>query len=362
MLDLSRVLAGPLCGMTLGDLGADVIKVERPGVGDESREWGPPFDDRGESAYYLSANRNKLGITLDLNVDTDRKTLAGLIAGADVVIDNFKAETRSRAQIDVADLLAANPRLIWLTITGFGARSARLGYDLVVQAESGWMSITGDPRGEPMKVGVALADVIAAKDAALAVVAALAARARARDALPPAARHLSVSLAHSAVAALVNVAQNVLVSGRDAERFGNAHPNLVPYQAFHARDGYIVIAVGNDRQWESCCAALDLPALGADPELASNAGRLAQRDRVASEIAQRIAERDAGEWIARLNDARVPCGRVRGVSEALKDVASSPLTGIAPSLPGSVRHPPPKLDQHGAQIRAQGWKVFDSRG
>lgn len=348
--------------MTLGDLGADVIKVERPGVGDESRGWGPPFDDRGESAYYLSANRNKLGIALDLGADTDRKTLAGLIVGADVVIDNFKAETRSRAQIDVSALLEANPRLIWLTLTGFGAHSARLGYDLVVQAECGWMSITGEPTGEPMKVGVALADVIAAKDAALAVVAALAARARAREALPPSARHLSVSLAHSAVAALVNVAQNVLVSGHAAQRWGNAHPNLVPYQAFHARDGYIVIAVGNDRQWASCCAALDLPGLGSDPELASNAGRLAQRTRVASEIAQRIAEQDASEWIARFNEVQVPCGRVRGVTEALKEVAGSALTGIAPSVPGSVRYPPPKLDEHGAQIRARGWKVFDSRG
>ncbi len=347
--------------MTLGDLGAHVIKVERPSLGDDSRQWGPPFDERGESAYYLSTNRNKLGVALDLDVPDDVAVLRELIAGADVVLENFKAETLVRAGLDRDALLKAHPRLIWLTLTGFGLGSPRLGYDLVVQAECGWMSITGDVAGEPMKVGVALADVIAGKDAALAILAALVARERSREALPVSARRLQVSLAHSAIAALVNVAQNVLVSGREASRFGNAHPNLVPYQAFKARDGYIVIAVGNDRQWAGCCSALELPDLGSDSRLATNTGRLANREGVTSTIARRVAERDAEEWRARLSKQGVPAGRVRPVSQALGDVAHSALTGIAPSVPGTVRFPPPKLDEHGAEIRRMGWAVFEGR-
>jgi crotonobetainyl-CoA:carnitine CoA-transferase CaiB-like acyl-CoA transferase len=237
----------------------------------------------------------------------------------------------------------------------------RLGYDLVVQAESGWMAITGEVAGEPMKVGVALADVIAGKDATLAIMAALVARERAHEALPVSARRLDISLAHSATAALVNVAQNVLVSGREASRFGNAHPNLVPYQAFRARDGYIVVGVGNDRQWANCCSALELPELSNDSQLAINSGRLAHRERVTRTIARRIAERDAAEWLARLSKNGVPAGRVRPVSEALKDVEHSPLTGIAPSVPGTVRLPPPKLNEHGEEIRRLGWRVFDVR-
>lgn len=220
---MSRVLAGPLCGMTLGDLGADVIKVERSGLGDESREWGPPFDERGESAYYLSANRNKLGVALDFAVPSDRDILARLIAGADVVVENFKPGTLDRVQLDIDSLLSNHRRLIWLTLSGFGSSNPRLGYDLVVQAECGWMSITGEVAGEPMKAGVALADVIAGKDAALAVVAALSARERSSEVLPMSARRLRISLAHSAVGALVNIAQNVLVSRREVSRFGNAH-------------------------------------------------------------------------------------------------------------------------------------------
>lgn len=361
VVDMSRVLAGPLCGMTLADLGANVIKVERPGLGDESRQWGPPFDSRGESAYYLSTNRNKLGIALDLGLADDLRVLTRLIASADVVIENFKSETLARADIDRDAILRAYPRLIWLTLTGFGLDNPRLGYDLVVQAECGWMSITGAENGEPMKVGVALADVIAGKDAAIAILAALVAREMSGDDLAPTARRLHVSLAHSAIAALVNVAQNVLVSGHEAGRYGNAHPNLVPYQAFKARDAYIVIGVGNDRQWANCCAALELSALAKDADLATNTGRLTHRDRVTGTIGRRVAERDAAEWVARLNGAGVPCGKVRAVSEALAAVAHSALTGVAPSVPGSVRFPPPKLDEHGSEIRRLGWGAFESR-
>ncbi|MGQ0643770.1 MAG: CaiB/BaiF CoA transferase family protein [Gemmatimonadaceae bacterium] len=358
VLDLSRVLAGPFCGMTLGDLGADVIKVERPGPGDESRGWGPPFAPDGQSAYFLCTNRNKLGIALDLNLHDDRHVLADLVAGADVVIDNFPQRAKPNRLVDAEALVEIHSRLIWLTLTGFGVSSPRLGYDLVVQAECGWMSITGEPTGAPMKVGVALADVLAGKDAALSVLAALWQRDRSSEPLPVAQRRLHISLAHSAVAALVNVAQNVIVSGRDAQRLGNAHPNLVPYQAFRANDGYVVIAVGNDMQWARCCEALDLPSLGEDSTLSTNAGRLAQRERVAGTIAERVALRSAGDLVERLSEVGVPSGRVRSVREALGDVDYSALTGVSPAVPGSVRFPPPKLDEHGDVIRRLGWDVF----
>jgi crotonobetainyl-CoA:carnitine CoA-transferase CaiB-like acyl-CoA transferase len=358
VLDMSRVLAGPLCGMTLGDLGADVIKVERPGRGDETREWGPPFDDRGQSAYFLCANRNKLGIALDLNAKPDQLVLERLIADTDVVIENFPPRAGRDRLLDPDVFLERHPRLVWLTLSGFGASSSRLGYDLVVQAECGWMSITGHPDGEPLKIGVALADVIAGKDAALAITAALWARDASAEPLGVNARHLQVSLAHSAVAALVNVAQNVMVSGQDAKRYGTAHPNLVPYQAFKASDRHIVIAVGNDTQWMRCCEALGLFALGSDPQLASNSGRLAQRDRVVAEVARRVAQGQGDEWIDRLTKMGVPCGSVRSVGEALCDVEHSPLTGIAPSVPGSVRFPPPRLNEHGEAIRQLGWRAF----
>ncbi|MFN8581698.1 MAG: CoA transferase [Gemmatimonadaceae bacterium] len=355
VLDLTRVLAGPFCAMTLGDLGAHVIKVERPGGGDETRGWGPPFDENGESAYYLSVNRNKLGIALDLELPADLDILRRLIAEADVVLDNFRPGTLERRGVDPARWLAQRPGLVWCTLTGFGPLSARPGYDYVVQAESGWMSITGEPDGEPMKAGVALADVIAGKDAAVAVLGALVSRGR----LSATERRLYVSLAHSATAALVNVAQNVLVSGHDARRWGNAHPNLVPYQLFHASDRAIVVAVGNDAQWQACCRALELTELGSDPALRTNAGRLARRDDVVRVLQERLSLQSASFWLRALDAAGVPCGVVRTVQEALRDVAASPQTGVAPAVRGTVRLTPPRLDEHGAKIRALGWRIFD---
>ena len=354
VLDLSRVLAGPLATMMLGDLGAQVIKVERPRTGDDTRGWGPPFDERGESAYYLSVNRNKKSIALDLDSAGDLAIVAELAEGADVVLDNFRPGTLERRGIDPDQFVQANPRLIWCTITGFGEESSRAGYDLVVQAESGWMAITGDPDGDPMKVGVALADIIAGKDAAIAILAALAVR----DTLSPDERRIHVSLAASATAALINVGQNALVTGRDAHRWGNQHPNLVPYQLFHAADRPIVIAVGNDSQWNACTRALRLADLESDASLATNAGRLEQRDRVVAAVAEKVREQPAAEWIGVLDQAGVPCGVVRSVLEALQDVDASPLTGIAPSVPGLVRLPPPRLDEHGNEIRTSGWESF----
>jgi crotonobetainyl-CoA:carnitine CoA-transferase CaiB-like acyl-CoA transferase len=353
ILDLTRVLAGPVCTMMLGDLGADVIKIERPGGGDETRGWGPPFDDRGESAYFLSVNRNKLSVAADFDVPRDRELIERLAVGADVVVDNYRPGTLERRSIGYSHLRAKNPALVWCTITGFGRDSDRPGYDYVIQAERGWMAITGETNGAPMKTGVALADVIAGKDATIAILGALVARAATGT-----GRHLSISLSRSAAAALINVAQNALVTGRDASRWGNAHPNLVPYQLFDAADRAIVIAVGSDTQWTACVRALELDQLATDAALSTNAGRLAQRERVVNAIAARVRERPAAEWTRRLDAAGVPTGLVKSVLETLREEPASALTGMAPSVPGSVRLPPPKLDEHGALVRANGWAVF----
>ena len=344
--------------MMLGDLGADVIKVERPGVGDESRAWGPPFDEDGESAYFLSCNRNKLSIALDLDSAADRGVLTGLVDGADVVLENFRPGTLERRSLDPVELLSRHPRLIWCTISGFGAGIDRPGYDFVVQAESGWMSITGEPSGPPMKTGVALADVLAGKDATIAILAALLARESSSEPLPVDARRLHVSLQHAATAALVNVAQNFLVSGSDARRWGNAHANLVPYQLFMAADGPLVIAVGNDAQWLATCAALDLPELAGDPDVRENAGRLQHRERLVRAITARVATAPASHWLGRLRAAGVPSGEVRSVRQALADIPSSPVTGVPPSVPGTVRRRPPRLDEHARRIRQDGWAAF----
>lgn len=350
---MTRVLAGPLCSMMLGDMGADVIKVERPGTGDETRGWGPPFDDRGESAYFLAINRNKLSLAADLASADGRELVLRLMAGADAVIENFLPGTLERLGLDARELLAANPRLVWCSITGFGPESRRPGYDFVVQAESGWMSVTGDPEGDPMKSGIALADVIAGKDATAAVLAALVGRANG------ASRRVAISLDGSARAALVNVAQNALVSGGPAARWGNAHANLVPYQLFRARDRHVVIAVGSDPQWLACAEALGLTALAADPGLRANAGRVRRREEVVQAIAARVATESAGELLQCLERAGVPCGLVRPVHEALRDAAgASPLTGLPPATGGAIRRPPPRLDEHGAAIRERGWEAF----
>lgn len=356
VVDLSRVLAGPVCSMMFGDLGADVIKVERAGLGDETRGWGPPFDTDGESAYFLGINRNKKSIAADLSNSSDRSLVLDLISEADVVLENFLFGSLGRLGVDRDKMLEKSPSLIWCTISGFGAESTRPGYDFVVQAECGWMSITGEKDGSPMKTGVALADVIAGKDAAIAILAAVAERAD--GPLPIQRRLINISLADSARAALVNVAQNVLVSGADAKRWGNAHPNLVPYQLFEAADRPFVVAVGSDAQWRSAAKALGLGHLGEDATLRTNAGRVEHRDRVVNAIAERVIKESARHWIERLEEASVPCGLVRTVAEALESSGADARTGVPPSVPGTVRFPPPKLDEHGKSIRTLGWRAF----
>lgn len=343
--------------MILGDMGADVIKVERPGAGDETRGWGPPFDPDGASAYFLSVNRNKLSIGADLTAEADLGLVVSLASEADVVVENFLPGTLERHGWGVGVARAARPELVWCTITGFGSESRRPGYDFVVQAESGWMSITGAPDGEPMKHGVALADVIAGKDACVAVLAALVARGR-----TGVGRHVQISLAASAEAALVNVAQNTLVGGNPPTRWGNAHANLVPYQLFGASDRPLVVAVGNDGQWRACARALELDPLGEDDALATNAGRLAQRERVVGAIARRVATRTASHWMGRLESVGVPCGIVRSVPEVLAQLPASARTGLPPSVPGSIRLPPPALGEHTTLVRAEGWNAFAALG
>jgi crotonobetainyl-CoA:carnitine CoA-transferase CaiB-like acyl-CoA transferase len=301
----------------------------------------------------LSINRNKLGIAADLDSPDDRLLIERLLRDADVVVDNFRPGTLERRGLSPDQWCADRPDLIWCTITGFGLSSDRPGYDFVAQAECGWMAITGEPSGDPMKVGVALADILAGKDAAIAVLGALVRKQRTGK-----GGRFSVSLADSARAALVNVAQNALVSGQDAKRWGNAHPNLVPYEMFHAADREIVVAVGSDAQWIACCRALDLHDLANDPALATNGGRLAERDRIVRAITQRIAEKPAAHWVERLSRVAVPNGLVQTVLESLRDSGASPVTGVPPSVPGAIRFEPPALDEHGSQIRVEGWDAF----
>jgi crotonobetainyl-CoA:carnitine CoA-transferase CaiB-like acyl-CoA transferase len=271
-----------------------------------------------------------------------------------VVIENYLPGTLARYGIDSDALLASNERLVWCTISGFGPESHRPGYDFVVQAECGWMAITGPEGGPPYKVGVALADVIAGKDAAIAVLAALVGRGGARGAQ----RHVQISLKASATAALVNVAQNVLVGKADAGRWGNAHPNLVPYQLFDASDRPLVLAIGNDHQWKAAVAALDLTDLGRDSSLDTNAGRLAGREVIVARIAATLRQKPAAFWVSRLERVGVPCGVVKGVVEALEAVHGSAETGISPATGGTVRRLPPLFDEHGKQIRKMHWSAF----
>ena len=313
---------------------------------------------RGASAYYLSVNRNKKSLAADLTSPVDRELIHTLIAGADVVVDNFKRGMLARNGLDLPSILTAHPSLVWCTITGFGADSDRAGYDFVVQAEQGWMAITGETEGAPMKVGVALADVVAGKDACIAILAALVARGEETGR----GRHVTVSLAASASAALVNVAQNALVSGEEPRRWGNGHPNLVPYQLFEASDRPLVIAVGNDAQWLSCARALGLHhTLANDPRLATNAGRIAERERLIATMTARIAERDPRRTGSRCSTR--PAFRAESCARCSSRCATSsarPNGAWRRACRGAVRMPPPRLDEHGADIRARGWSAFDA--
>ncbi|HEY8465258.1 MAG TPA: CoA transferase [Solirubrobacterales bacterium] len=313
VVDFSRVLAGPLAAMVLGDLGAQVVKVERPGTGDETRGWGPPFDARGRASYFEAVNRNKRSVALDLRDPADLERARALAAEADVLVENFRPGVMDRLGLGCEELRERNPRLIYASITGFGrgAGAALPGYDLLVQALGGLMSITGEPDGEPQKVGVALVDVIAGLFAAVGILAAVEHRHRSGR-----GQRVEIDLLSSLLAALVNQATAYTVAGEIPGRMGNAHPSIAPYEPLPAADGELVLAVGNDRQFARLCEALGAPDLAADERFATNAARVTNRAALRERLTELLAARPAAEWAALLADTGVPAGEVNDIRGA----------------------------------------------
>jgi len=366
VLDLTRILAGPLCTMMLGDMGADVIKVEPVGSGDDTRTWGPPFAG-GESAYFLGINRNKRSITLNMAGKPGQEILAKLIAACDVLVENFKFGTLEKWGFGNEWLGANAPRVIRCSITGYGSsgpKAALPGYDFILQAESGLMSICGEPDGTPMKYGVAIVDIVTGMLACNSILAAVHARHRTGR-----GQHVEVSLFDSSLAMLANVASNHLISGKEAGRFGNGHPNIVPYTAYPAKDGMIAVAVGNDAQFAKFATVLGRSEWAADPRFAKNPDRVANREALDDMIAQALERDTAQAWLDKLTAGGIPCGRINSVSQALSDphtvargivrTVKHPTAGEVKMLgipfrfsgtPASVRRAPPTLGEHTEQV------------
>jgi crotonobetainyl-CoA:carnitine CoA-transferase CaiB-like acyl-CoA transferase len=364
--DFSRVLAGPLATMILGDLGADVIKVERPEAGDDTRRWGPPFVGE-DAAYFLSLNRNKRSVVLDLSTEDGSRAARALASTADVVVENFRPGVMHRFGLDHATLLRQNPRLVSCSLVAFSESeesAARPGYDIIVQALSGIMSFTGQPGGEPTKVGVALLDVIAGLYAANGIQAALLARERTGR-----GERIVVSLFEASLAALVNQAANYLLGGVVPRPMGNAHPNIAPYQLFRASDGPFILAAGNDRLFERTAAVIGRSELASDPRFATNAGRVGHREELAQALEDAFATAPVVAWIEALTDAGVPCAPVRTLDEVFAspeaaavvqhvsdDGRELPLVANPIRLGGAllgVRRPPPHLGEHTDEVLAE---------
>jgi crotonobetainyl-CoA:carnitine CoA-transferase CaiB-like acyl-CoA transferase len=358
VIDASRILAGPYAAMLLGDLGADVVKVEEPRRGDDTRRWGPPFTTTGVSAYYLAVNRNKRGVAIDLGEPSGREVLADLLVRADVLIENFKASTRAAFDLTGEATGRRFPRLVHAAISGFGATGAfagRAGYDNVAQAASGLMSITGETSGEPQKVGVAVCDLAAGLQAGLSVLAAL----RHRDRTGR-GQFIDVSLFDASLGLLANVASAALVSRDPPRRWGNAHPSIVPYETIEAQDGHVMLAVGNDAQFRALAALLGQPSWGDDPRFATNPARVAHRDELLAAIRVRFALETVATWTTRLDAAGIPAAPVRSVPEALASaeaqergmvvrVEDMPMVAPVPKLsetPAQVATAPPGLGEH----------------
>ena len=380
VLDLSRVLAGPWAGQVLADLGAEVIKVERPGAGDDTRAWGPPWlrdaagRETGESAYFASANRGKRSIAVDIGHPEGQALVRRLAGRSDVLLENYKVGSLARHGLGYPDLAALNPRLVYCSITGFGQTGPyrdRAGYDFLVQAMGGLMSITGEPDGVPgggpMKVGVAITDVLTGMYAATAVLAALAWRERSGR-----GQHVDLSLLDVQVAALANQAQAYLATGRPPGRLGNAHPSIVPYQRFATRDGHVVVAVGNDAQFARLCRILGRPDLADDARFAGNAGRVENRGTLVPVLESIFAGRRSEEWIAALESAGIPCGPINDLAQVFADPqvvhrgvrveVPHPLAGTTAlvaspirlsATPVEHRAPPPLLGQHTREVLAE---------
>lgn len=363
VLDASRVLAGPFCGQILGDLGADVIKLERPGSGDETRAWGPPFTPDGISAYYLSCNRNKRALTLDLAQPGGAAVFHALLDRCDILLENFRSDSAAKLGLTPEQLLAKHPRLIVCSISGFG-RTGPLkdapGYDFAIQAMSGLMSITGPTHGPPCKVGVAVTDVLTGLYAAIAALACLNARRESGHGYA-----IDLALLDCAVAAQVNVAQAFLTTGQPPQRQGNAHLQIVPYQLFATADGWLVLAVGNDGQWKHFCTAAEEPELGADSRYALNSQRVTLRDDLVPRVEAIMKRRTTADWLTRLRAANVPHAEVwdyaqlfaqdqtaaRGLRVTVRDPAGKPVDLIGSpfhiggaTMPGATM--PPIQGQH----------------
>ena len=379
VLDLSRVLAGPWCTQTLADLGADVIKVERPGSGDDTRAWGPPYlrdgegRDTSEAAYYLGANRNKRSIAIDIAKPEGQALIRELAMQVDVLVENFKVGDLARYGLDAQSLHALNPRLVFCSITGFGQTGPykdRAGYDYAVQGMGGLMSVTGErddlPGGGPQKVGVAVADLFTGMYATVAILAALRHRDRTGQ-----GQVIDMALLDTQLAMLANLGSNYLCTGVAPKRMGNAHQNIVPYQVFAASDGHLILAVGNDGQFAKFAEIAGRPDWPADPRFAKNADRVRNRDVLVPDIAAEIAKRPRNEWLAALEAAKVPCGAINNLAEAFADpqaqergmtvamahplsdrlkLVASPMKLSA--TPISYRHAPPLLGQHSDEILA----------
>ncbi|WP_119070385.1 CaiB/BaiF CoA transferase family protein [Aggregatilinea lenta] len=365
VLDFSRVLAGPYCTMILGDLGADVIKVERPGTGDDTRAWGPPWSGEGEaaqSAYFLCANRNKRSLTLNLKSETGRDLARQLAAQSHIVVENFMPGQMAGFGLGYEDLRALNPALVYCSITGFGQTGPyhdHPGYDYVIQAMSGLMSITGAAYGDPAKVGVAISDVLAGLFAVASILAAL----RHAEATGQ-GQHIDIALLDTQIAALVNVASNTLVSGNAPRRYGNQHPNIVPYQTFRAADGEFVLAVGNDGQFAVLCDILGRPDLASDPRFASNPARVRYREDLVDELATVFALLPVNTWMRTLIEAGIPAGPINSVPAALADphtaarglieqVGDAPMIASPLKLsetPPVTRREPPHLGEHSEDV------------
>lgn len=366
VLELSRVLAGPWAAQTLADLGAEVIKVERPGVGDDTRSWGPPWTGE-ESAYFLSANRGKQSITVDFESAEGRELIRKLAAQSDVVIENFKVGGLAKFGLDYDSLKSVNPGMVYCSVTGFGQDGpyrSRAGYDFMIQGMGGLMSITGQPDGVPgggpVKVGVAVTDIFTGLYASIGIMGALAHRDRTGE-----GQWVNLALLDVQVAVLANQAMNALVSGNPPQRLGNAHPNIVPYQAFATRDSHIILAVGNDSQFAKFAQVAGQPDLATDPRYATNPQRVAHRAELVPLLEALIATRDSADWLASLEAVGVPCGPINDLARVFEDphvVARNirqdlphPTAGTVPTVASPIRYSgtpithtmaPPTLGQH----------------
>jgi formyl-CoA transferase len=371
VLDLSRVLAGPWCTQLLADLGAEVIKIERPGAGDDTRHWGPPWHGEGENrvaAYFLSCNRGKKSAAIDFGRPEGAALVRKLAEQSDVVIENFKVGGLEKFGLDAASLRTANPRLIYASITGFGQDgpyAERAGYDYIIQGMGGLMSITGlpdgVPGGGPMRVGVAVVDLFTGLYTSVAILAALYQRERTGE-----GAHIDMALFDTQLAMLANQASNALISGKDPPRQGNTHPNIVPYQPFFAADQPIIIAVGNDRQFARLAEMCGHPEWTRDDRFASNAARVAHREEMVRLVAQAIAQKPAAEWLEQLEAAGIPAGPINRIGQALGDVqaqhrqmvrtlAGIPLVGSPVRMDGARADsdlPPPALGEHTEEVLA----------